>query len=195
MKINTSQLLPVQSYSKVDIFANLVESISKLLTISQSSSQLDFIEFSEDISIHETAKIINALEEKDYGYLVKRIYYLYKEDKFQNVYSLANRIEYAFNLSRLVIKDHFTILKIEDMQQDLFKIKSFSSKLRFNLNDSSLKSKLALSIKQLLDKLESSRYTHNFLESLETNEEELMKSFEIVEKEKGILELKWKKKP
>lgn len=128
-------------------------------------------------SINEIAKIIIAMEDRNYELIMKRIYDLYTIENFEDVFFIADELEKAFNVARFVITEPIVKLRIEELQQDLFKIKLMAANLQFSSNKED-KQRLSQLIDEVLKKLQTSNYTRNLIKSLGIDEKTLMKKIE-----------------
>lgn len=136
--------------------------------------QLKLQLLNKENSINKISKIVEAIDNKNYESIINQIQDLYKTENFANIFFLANELEKAFNVARFVIDEPIVKLRVEDLQQDLFKIKSISSKLQFLPNEKD-KSHLNQIINEILKKLEASIYTRDLVRKLGTDEETILK--------------------
>lgn len=128
-----------------------------------------------------------SLKPPDYSDITKAATF-YSIDKHRMLRT-AIQLEQAFDLSKASISDPLSKLKLQDMHNDISNIKNMLLAENVDLSEGSLQE----SIDKFMQKLEDSRYTHDYLQSLGTDEKQLMNSLDINENQDGSLDIKWKR--
>lgn len=138
-------------------------------------SKIDFLESEKEMTVDEISKIITSLEQKDFNYLINSLKELRLTGNYSKIYQKISTIEEAFNIIKIITEEELLKRKFEDMQLNLIKIKQYSEALSVNADDVVIDKKLYQNIMELENKIVSSKYTHELLMSLGTNENDVMK--------------------
>lgn len=97
---------------------------------------------------------------------------------YKKIQNISDNLDKAFLIEKLSIELPLKKIEIEELQQDLFKVKSLTSKL-IKKEDYGLKQQLENKIQDIIEKFESRSIFIQVLNKLEMNEEDIEKKIHI----------------
>lgn len=144
--------------------------------VPMSTSKLSILQFENQMTAGTVYEIVKSIDQHDYELLVHYIEQLKTQKNFGKIFTLVDKIENAFSISKLIVSEPLIKTKIENMQIDLLQIKRYAERLSKAPNDDKTYSLFTTKLKEIQNKFESSKYLHDFLKSIGTSEEEVLKS-------------------
>ena len=161
-------------------YENLLIGFAKVFTIPfivpMSISKLSILQFENQMTTGTVYEIVKSIDQHDYELLVSQIEQLKSQKNFGEIFTIVDKIENAFSISKLIVSEPLIKTKIENMQIDLLQIKGYAERLSKAPYDDKTYSLFTTKLKEIQNKFESSKYLHDFLKSIGTSEEEVLKS-------------------
>lgn len=118
---------------------------------------------------------LKQIKTNDFNPLIGLLKELKEKQDYAEIRRISDYLDKSLQMEKLTIDTPLRKIKIEDFQQDLFKIKFLVSKLIHGKGDEELKQELNKKLKDIIEKFESQATLKKALDELGINEKELEK--------------------